>query len=175
MSGNNNKKQRVVYRDELKVDEKKATKRVDTIATIEAVLNKLITKPSTWNNPELDNVKSMICKIGRDNNTYPLPLGEDATYTPNHTEVQLTKGVATQLYKREDDSYNDFIIQISVTDYENKNMTIDGAADMGGDTIHQRVWKLNAVDGDNNTTPPKLKSNKIIFGDPTKISTSKRK
>ena len=119
MSDNNNKKQRV-YRDELKDDDKKAKKRADTIAIIEAVLGKLIDKPSSWNNADLDNVKSMICKIGRDNNTYPLPLGEDATYTPNHTEVQLTKGLATQLYEREDDRYNIFIIQISITDWENK-------------------------------------------------------
>ena len=94
---NDNKKKRM-FKDELKDDDKKEQKRAEAIATMEAALDKLTSNPNSWNNAELDNVKSMICKIGSDKNACPPPPGEtDVAHAPKQTETQLiTKNLNQQ-------------------------------------------------------------------------------
>ena len=71
----------------MKDDDKKEQKRAEAIAAMEAALDKLISNPNSWNNTELDNIKSMICKIGSDKNTCPPPPGETyVTHAPQQTD-----------------------------------------------------------------------------------------
>ena len=60
-----------IFKDEAHDDERRAKQRADAIATVEAVLGKIISKPSVLDAPDLDNIKSMVCRIGRDWENFP--------------------------------------------------------------------------------------------------------
>jgi len=65
------------YKDDLKDDVRKEVDRAAAIATVEAVLGRILCNPPSWKGEDLTNIKSMVCRIGSDRVTYPLcPLSE---------------------------------------------------------------------------------------------------
>ena len=67
----------IAYKDESREEQKRAQKRVDAIVTVEVVLSSILSKPSVWDEPNMINIMSMVCQIGRDREKFPLPLDED--------------------------------------------------------------------------------------------------
>lgn len=156
-------KKKRVFKDEVKDTSKKEADRDAAIATVEAVLETFINRPDSWQGEGLTNIKSMVCQIGSDRLTYPPPLGDNTstTPTPQHTKVNLTPGLASSLYKREDIDYSNITIKITVASPpEMVSTKIDGLiGNKNNNTnISYRRWKLNAVDGDNNVITLRLDS-----------------
>ena len=60
-----------VFKDESKDDQQKAVKRANAIVNVEAVLGKIIGKPAVWDDPDMNNIRSMVCQIGRDRENSP--------------------------------------------------------------------------------------------------------
>ncbi|KAL7547980.1 hypothetical protein ACHAWF_017086 [Thalassiosira exigua] len=148
-----------VFKDELRADEEKQSKKEETIAVVEAVLEAIITKPSAWDDPQLENIKSMICTIGRDRDRFPLPLGEDNTDNNESAVCALTAGVASLLYKREELNLTNTTLQITAASSEMKSSKLEGllVAKQLEDIPH-RIWKLNAIDADSNVITVRLDS-----------------
>ena len=133
-----------VFKDESRDAQKKAQKRADAIATVEVVLSRILREPSLCDDPDMVNIKSMICRIGRDRDKFPLPLdeGEDDLSVSSAGGNRLSSGVGKSLYGREDVDLSDAVIQITASSCETRTTRVDG-----NDFPH-RMWKLNAVDGD---------------------------
>ena len=133
-----------VFKDEARKDEKRAKLRADAIVTVEAVLGRILSKPSVWDAPDMENIKSMILRIGRDPDNFPLPLGEDGGNTSacSGEPILLTVGIGKALYGRGELDLTDVVLQITAASSENRTARIDGRE------VSHRVWKLNAIDGD---------------------------
>mmetsp|Transcript_54120 Transcript_54120/g.114984 ORF Transcript_54120/g.114984 Transcript_54120/m.114984 type:complete len:337 (+) Transcript_54120:163-1173(+) len=143
-----------VFKDEARDAEQKTKKRADSIAVVEAVLGRIISKPSVWDAPDMDNIKSMVCQIGRDRERFPLPLDEeeDEESISSGGRFSLTSGVGKSLYGRENMDLLDVILQVTAASSENRMTKVDGKE------IPHRLWKLNAVDGDGTVVTVRLDS-----------------
>ncbi len=73
LSSNENKR----YKSDEKEEAAKQTDKQHAIHITEEMLGLIAAKPKTWNDPDLEVVKSLICRIGLDKVTYPPPAGED--------------------------------------------------------------------------------------------------
>jgi len=91
------------YKDDLKDDVRKEVDRAAAIATVEAVLGRILCNPPSWNEEDLKNIKSMVCRIGSNISTYPLPLGDgnpSASTSESSSIPDLINGLGIALYKR---------------------------------------------------------------------------
>ena len=71
-----------VFKDDSKDDQQKAVKRANAIVTVEAALGKIIGKPAVWDDPDMDNIWSMVCQIGTDRENSPFPLDDEENEEP---------------------------------------------------------------------------------------------
>ena len=91
------------YKDNLKDDVRKEVDRTAAIATVEAVLGRILCNPPSWKDKDLNNIKSMVCRIRSDRVTYPLPLSEinpSASSSESSSIPDLTNGLGIALCKR---------------------------------------------------------------------------
>ena len=134
----------IAYKDESREEQKRAQKHVDAIVTVEVVLSSILSKPSVWDEPDMINIKSMVCQIGRDREKFPLPLDEDSDNesVSSAGNLSLTAGLGKSLYEREELDLSDAVLQITDALCENRTTRVDGK------DLPHRLWKFNAINGD---------------------------
>ena len=71
-----------MFKDNSKDEQQKAVKRAKAIVTVKTVLGKIISKPAVWDDPDMDNIRSMVCQIGKDMENSSLPLDEEEDEEP---------------------------------------------------------------------------------------------
>ena len=82
----------------------KESNKAEMIAVTESLLGVILSNPESWNEPSLDDVKSMIRQIGTDRITYPPSLLEDNDSTDDETpsaHPNLSENSGKSLYRRE--------------------------------------------------------------------------
>jgi len=150
-----------VFKDNTKSAEQKEDDKALVVHIAENLLGEILKNPSAWNDPLLNNVKSMVRRIGTDTVTYPLPPWEDDTTLHDSSATpELTKSIGTAVFNRESVNLSDFKIQITASTPAMVTTKLAGNAAKGllsGD-IHHRMWKLNAIDGDETIITVRLDS-----------------
>ena len=140
------------YKDNLKDDVRKEVDRTAAIATVEAVLGRILCNPPSWKDKDLNNIKSMVCRIGSDRVTYPLPLNEtnpSASSSESSSIPDLTNGLGIALYKRGGIDISNAILQITAASSDMTNSKLVGDMVVGkAKDIPHRTWKIKAIDGD---------------------------
>lgn len=150
------------FKDEQKAAEDREKDKRVMVRIAENVLGELLNNPPSWNDPSLSNVRSMVRRIGMDSATYPLSLGdveEASNDSPPPSNINLSKGIGTSLYKREDMDMKDITLQITHCQDENVNAKLGGSVESNQTSdIPYRQWKLNAIDGDGTVITVRLDS-----------------
>eukprot|EP00571_Detonula_confervacea_P009750 CAMPEP_0172321700 /NCGR_PEP_ID=MMETSP1058-20130122/44069_1 /TAXON_ID=83371 /ORGANISM="Detonula confervacea, Strain CCMP 353" /LENGTH=206 /DNA_ID=CAMNT_0013037281 /DNA_START=211 /DNA_END=831 /DNA_ORIENTATION=- len=138
------------FKSDVKEKAQKESDKAEMIAITESLLGVILSHPNSWNEPSLNNIKSMIAKLEMTVSPTPHPLGEHDNSSDDHSppaHPNLSENIGKSLYKRESIDFSNVTLQITAAAPENTTTKLDGElVSVQHEHILYRLWKLNAID-----------------------------